>query len=327
MRRILRPASKHVDEPLEIPSVPHGVLQVCHPQWRGVRSSAIAFGDPVLEATDLGSLVDHIPDILASGASTVVIQGWPPSAATFATAASVGGLRVFTMFHSSPAQHGVDGGEAEAVTEMLELKEAGIVGGVATVKAGVARSMRSLGHDVAHVGNRVPVIDSVEPATVADGINVGIFLYPLWRKNVTTQILAAHLLEWRPFVMEDPQVPYLSRNDLTICGELPRDEFLPIQAAMDITFNVTLSECHPMLPMESYRLGVPCLMSRTSDLFIDNPVLHDLTTVDRADNPDAIAEAAERLLANGKEAVAMANTSLDTTDRKGADQWRAFTRE
>jgi len=121
-------------------------------------------------------------------------------------------------------------------------------------------------------------------------------------------------------------VPYLSRNDLTICGELSRDEFLPIQAAMDITFNVTLSECHPMLPMESYRLGVPCLMSRTSDLFADDPDLYELTTVDRADNPDAIAEAAERLLTNKAEAVALANASLDTTDRNSADQWRAFTR-
>jgi len=290
---------------------------VCHPQWRGIRSSAFAFGDPVLEAADLGSLVDRMPDIAESGASTVVIQGWPPNAATFATAASGGGLRVLTMFHSSPAQHGVDGGEAEAVTEMFELHKAGVVGGVATVKVGVARSMRSLGHDVTHVGNRVPALDTIEPATVADGINVGIF----------TQILAAHLLGWRPFVMDDPHVPYLSRNDLTICGELPRDEFLPIQAAMDITFNVTLSECHPMLPMESYRLGVPCLMSRTSDLFIENPDLYELTTVDRADNPDAIAEAAERLLTNRAEAVAMANASLDIIDRTSADQWRAFTRE
>lgn len=303
------------------------MLQVCHPQWRGVRSSAFTFGDPVLEAADLGSLIDRIPDIAASGASTIVIQGWPPNAAAFATAASVGGLRVLTMFHSSPAQHGVDGGEAEAVSEMLELHRAGVVSGVATVKAGVARSLRSLGHDVTHVGNRVPMLDTVEPAPMAEGTNVGIFLHPLWRKNVTTQILAAKLLGWRPFVMEDPNVPYLSGDDFTICGELPRDGFLEIQAAMDITFNVTLSECHPMLPMESYRLGVPCLMSRTSDLFAEHPDLYELTTLDRPDNPDAIAEAADRLLASKVEAVALANASLDDLDRRSANQWRSFTRE
>jgi hypothetical protein len=67
-------------------------------------------------------------------------------------------------------------------------------------------------------------------------------------------------------------------------------------------------------------------MSRTSDLFIEHPDLYDLTTVDRADNPDAIAEAAERLLANQSEAVEMAAVALDVIDRTSADQWQAFTR-
>ncbi len=326
MRRILRSTAHSADAVPEVPPVPDGVLQVCHPLWRGVRSSAEAFGDPVLEAADLASLVGRLDDIVTSGAATIVIQGWPPHAATFAAAAVDAGLRVLTMFHSSPAQHGVDGGEAEAVGDMFDLQTAGVVAGVATVKAGVAQSFCALGFDVTHVGNRVPVLDTIEPATVADGINVGIFLYPMWRKNVTTQILAARLLEWRPFVMDDPNVPYLSRNDLTICGELPREEFLPIQAAMDITLGVTLSECHPMLPMESYRLGVPCLISRTSDLFVDDRDLYELTTLDQPDSPDAIAQAAQRLLESAPEAVLRANAALDVIDRSSAQQWQAFTR-
>ncbi len=151
-------------------------------------------------------------------------------------------------------------------------------------------------------------------------------LHPMWRKNVTTQVLAARENGWRPFVMADPHVPYLSPNDLTVCGELPRAEFLAIQAAMDITFNVTLSECHPMMPMESYRLGVPCLISNTSDLFVEVPRLSDLTIVDKADNPAAIALAASRLLDNKDEAVTLANVALDRTDRASAEQWREFTR-
>lgn len=96
MRRTLRPTSRGAGTVGEVPSVPDGVLQVCHPQWRGARSSAIAFGDPVLEAHDLGALVDRLPDITASGASTIVIQGWPPNAGALAVAASQAGLRVLT---------------------------------------------------------------------------------------------------------------------------------------------------------------------------------------------------------------------------------------
>jgi len=313
------------DTPLEIPKIPEGVVQVCHPEWRGVRSSAVAFRDPILEAHDLAVLVDRTDDLITAGVATVVIQGWPPNAEAFATAASAAGITVLGVFHSSPAQHGVDGGEAEAVHQMLELRQSGVMSGVATVKAGLVESFRSLGYEIRHVGNRVPVLGSIEPAAVKEGINVGILLYPYWRKNVTTQILAAHELGWRPFVMADPHVPYLSPNDLTVCGELPRAEFLGIQAAMDISFNVTLSECDPMMPMESYRLGVPCLISNTSDLFTDDPRLNDLTTVDEADNPAAIAVAASRLLENKDEAVALANAALDRVDQRSAEEWQEFT--
>jgi hypothetical protein len=302
------------------------VLQVCHPDWRGVRSSALAFGDPVVEAADLNTLTPLADEFLSTGVTTVVIQGWPPNAARFATAMASAGVRVLAVFHSSPAQHGVDIGEAEAVAEMLTLHETGIMGGVATVKADLAASFRAIGLEVSHISNRVPDLEAIVPAKVPGGSNVGIFLHPMWRKNVTTQILAAAQLGWHPFVMADPQVSYLSPDDMTICGELPRDEFLSLQAAMDMTFNVTLSECHPMQPMESYMLGVPCLISRTSSLFSDDRELWELTTVDLADNASAIAAQAERLIDNTSEAVSRAQNSLRRLDETSAGLWEAFTR-
>jgi hypothetical protein len=325
VKRLLRPSTRSTITAAEIPKIDDGVLQVCHPLWRGVRSSALAFGDPVLESDDLNDLVGLVDDIAASGASTIVIQGWPPGAGPFAEAASGAGMDVLTVFHSSPAQHGIDGGEAEAVGEMFELRASGVTQGVATVKAGTAQAYRAVGFEVTHLPNRVPVVADVEPATVTEGINVGIFLHPMWRKNVTTQILAAHQLGWTPFVMAEPDVPYLSRNDLTILGELPRTEFLAVQAAMDITLNVTFSECHPMMPMESYRLGVPCLISRASDLFADDPELYEMTSLDRSDDPEAIARAASSLLDHRAEAVERANAALDTLDERAASSWLIFT--
>ncbi len=324
--KLFRTRSDGNDLEPPLPPIPEGVVQVCHPDWRGVRESSYAFRDPVIEASDLAELIPMLDDVIAAGATTVAIQGWPAGAETFARAATTAGLRVLSVFHSSPAQHGVDAGESDAVFAMLTLQAEGVVDRVATVKAGVAKSMRSAGYDVAHIGNRIPDIGQITPARVAEGTNVGIFLHPMWRKNVTTQILAAHELDWRPFVMTDPQVPYLSPNDLTVCGEMPREDFLPILAAMDVTLNVTLSECHPMLPMESYRLGVPCLTSRTSDLFADDARLYELTTVDRADNPEAIADGAQQLLENKNEAMALADAALDRADERSSAQWADFTR-
>ena len=67
-------------EIFEIPAPVDGIIQVCHPQWRGVRASAIAYGDPVLESDDLTQIADSIDEVHAAGVSMIVIQGWPPGA-------------------------------------------------------------------------------------------------------------------------------------------------------------------------------------------------------------------------------------------------------
>jgi hypothetical protein len=306
--------------------VPDGVLQVCHPLWRGVRSSALAFGDPVLESSDLSTLIAHLDQIAAEGVSTIVVQGWPPGAAAFTRAAHAAGLSILAVSHSSPAQHGVDGGEAEAFAEMLALQGEGALDGVGVVKAGLRGPFASLGYEIRHVPNRVPDVTGVVPAPQDGGTHAGVFLHPMWRKNVTTQVLAVLTCGWTPHVMADPMVPYLDGRGIVVHGELPASDFLAVMAGMDITLNVTLSECHPMMPMESYRLGVPCLMSRTSDLFREDPELHALTTVDEADDPTAIAEAASHLLEHADRAVELANVALDRIDRESAAAWVRFTR-
>jgi hypothetical protein len=325
MRRIRRRTDSETTALVEIPVGDIDVLQVCHPDWRGVRSSALAFGDPVLESSDLADVVPHIEELTARGTRTVVIQGWPAGSRTFAEAASNAGMSVLTVFHSSPAQHGVDGGESEAVTEMFALAAEGAVSRVGTVKAGVVDAYRAIGCDVVHIPNRPPHIDAVDPVDVPAGTNVGVFLFPMWRKNVTTQVLAGMENGWRPYVMLDPDVGYIPSDALVATGELPRDEFLRTKAAMDITMNVTLSECHPMMPMESYRLGVPCLISRTSDLFTDDQELLALTSVTESDDPSAIARAAKELLENRDRAVSLATASLDRLDVAATTAWMAFT--
>lgn len=303
---------------------PTGVLQVCHPDWRGVRTAAEAFRDPVVASVDLTTLVEPITS-LETPPTMLVIQGWPPGAGVLARAAARVGIPVSAVFHSAPTQHGVDGGEAEAVSEMFKLMAEGVIRRVGTVKAGTAPVFRSMGFDVWHVPNRVPLIPEVVPTALSAGTHAGIFLDPYWRKNVTTQILAALRNEWHPHVMKRPDVGYLPTDAITEWGELSHDEFLTTLGSMGITLHVTLSECHPMMPMESYRLGVPCLMSRTSDLFSPDPRLHAATTVAEVDNVEAVAAAAASLLADRDEIVAMANAELDRVDEFGRQRWMAFT--
>ena len=111
-----------------------------------------------------------------------------------------------------------------------------------------------------------------------------------------------------------PEVGYLDGLGIVEHGVLPWETFLGLQASMDLNMNVTLSECHPMSPMESYLSGVPCLVSATSSLFRDDADLFAMTTVAEADNPRAIAEQAEVLLEHRSEAVRRAVAWMDRHD-------------
>jgi hypothetical protein len=301
------------------------VVQFCHPDWRGVRASAAAFGAPVLERTDLAADAnDLVARLAANGTERIVIQGWPPGAAALATAAHRRGLRVAAVSHAALTQHGTDAGEADRVSEVLDLARTGAVDRVGFVKAGLAPVFVALGYPAYELINRVPKMPTVIRVDLGAGDHVGIFLFPYWRKNVTTQLAAAMLLGATAHVMQRPDVRYLPQDRIVEHGELAHDRFLPLLGSMGLNLHVTLSECHPMTPMESYGLGVPCLISRTSRLFGDDADLLDLTSVIELDDPQAIAHKAATLRAEATEAVTRARASLARLDVAAAARWDAF---
>lgn len=302
------------------------VIQVCHPAWRGIRSVTYAFGAPVIEADDLiawgRELVDQIEQ---ARTDCIVIQGWPPGSRSFVELLSKTGVRVQCILHSSPAQHGAESGEASVVDEVLDLARSGDLDRVGMVKSGVARAFGALGHEVWHVPNRAPVLPDVSPISPGEGFHVGVFAEPYWRKNITTQLLAVGLLDGAiAHVMARPPNGYLRPLEVVEHGELPWKDFISLQAGMDLNLYVTLSECHPATPQESYLSGVPCLVSRVSEVFKSDPRLWDLTSVDEADNPSSIAQAAAALLSNREEAIARATDWIKEADARAADIWDRF---
>ncbi len=261
-----------------------------------------------------------------AGVRMVVIQGWPPGSAGFARLLAGAGITVKCVLHSSPVQHGAEPGEARVVDEVLDLAQQRILAAVGMAKAGVAQAFAASGHPVVYVPNRAPVVGELTRWDLGSRVNVGVFAEPFWRKNVTTQLLAVGLIEGAAaHVMAKPANRYLGALAIVEHGELPYTDFLSLQGSTDLNLYVTLSECHPSTPQESYLAGVPCLISRTSAVFRSDPVLWELTSVDEADNPEAIARGARRLLAAREEAGERATAWIEEADRTGAEAWTAFT--
>jgi hypothetical protein len=262
--------------------------------------------------------------LAAAGVERIVLQGWPPGAATLAKKVHRAGLAVAAVSHASLVQHGTDAGEAERVAEVLHLARQGVIDRVGFVKRGLPEAFRAMGHPAYALANRMPRLPDVIPEGFGPGEHVGVFLDPYWRKNVTTQVVAALMLGATAHVMRTPAVPYLPFDRIVEHGEIPQQRFLPTLAGVDLNLHVTLSECHPMTPMESYLLGVPCLISHTSALFSDDADLLALTAVVDIDDPARIAGQARRLIDEREEAVGRARASLRRMDVEAEAAWAAF---
>lgn len=302
------------------------VIQICHPDWRGVRTVAYSFGSPVVECDNLTLWSDYLMDhITRASVELVVIQGWPPGAGGLAARLAEVGIEIKCVLHSSPAQHGAEAGEAAVVDEVFSLGKSGVLTEVGMVKVGVPDAFTAAGYPITYVPNRVPVLPQLDRVDLGSGLHVGVFAEPFWRKNVVTQLLAVGLLDGAvAHVMRRPEVSYLDGIAVVEHGELAWERFVALQGSVEINLYVTLSECHPATPQESYLAGVPCLTSRVSAVFRDDPVLWDLTTVDEADNPSSIARAARRLLESKDEAVMRARAWMSQADNRSAETWNRF---
>jgi glycosyltransferase involved in cell wall biosynthesis len=304
-----------------------GTVNVCHPDWRGIRTATYAFGEPVIEVDDASTWSEEIVDGLTGAeTATVVVQGFPPGSDVLLERARLAGMETRVVLHSSMAQHGAEAGEAQIADRVMDLAAAGTVGRVGFVKRGMAEAFSALGFPVAYVPNRVPALPRFRKLDLgADRLNVGVFAEPFWRKNVVTQLGAVALVpDARAHVMTRPPVRYLGSLDLVEHGTLPWDRFVRLQGSVDLNLYVTLSECHPLTPLESYAAGVPCLISPTSALFDDDPDLRAATTVNDLDDPVAIAAASVALLERRAVVVDQAKAWMVRFDRRALEAWREF---
>ena len=310
----------------QLPDADPRVIVVCHPDWRGVRTAAYSFGHPVVESADLEPWGESLTAAMVENdVDVVVLHAFPPGSAEFLERAHRAGIGTRVVLHSSMAQHGAEVGEAAVADEVLRLSNDGVVDRVGFVKGGLAESYVALGHPVSYVPNRAPQLPEITPRDLGSGLNVGVFAEPFWRKNVVTQLGAVAMLDdATAHVMRRPRIGYLDGLRIVEHGEVPWEGFIDLQASTDLNLYVTLSECHPLSPVESYLSGVPALLSRTSSVFRDDQRLWELTSVEVADDPSDIAAAARRLLANLEEAVTLAHRWIDSADAAAAERWKAF---
>jgi hypothetical protein len=84
---------------------------------------------------------------------------------------------------------------------------------------------------------------------------------------------------------------------------LSHDQTIEKMGQMHLNMNISLTECAPMLPLESLSVGVPCLFGPTSHYFQDHAWLHQHLVVPFPDDAYTIAEWARKALEQRTEII------------------------
>ena len=78
---------------------------------------------------------------------------------------------------------------------------------------------------------------------------------------------------------------------------IPREELIERMSNNNLNLYVTFSECAPMLPIESFEVGVPCVFGNNHHYFKNNE-LEDYLLVENENNPMKISEQIKKCLDN-----------------------------
>lgn len=221
-------------------------------------------------------------------------------------------VRQFFMWHGSPAQW-VDKGQAAHFHMWHAAYQDGVIKGMVTVKPDLHLALERIGIRAWDLFNPVPDLPVRNQSSKQDDqtVNIGLFsAISSWYKNPYVQCLA---VAGRPDVVLNTNLHEadISHMDLGIKAvryyhHMPRPSFLQLLAQQDLILYVTNTECSPMTALESWALGVPCIVGPAGDVYSAvSPRLAELLVEPKVDNPTAIAARIDLVLANRNEIVAL----------------------
>lgn len=311
-------------------------IVVCHPNWRGIRAASYQLGLPVYEAVDLMKEYTNITKFMClQNADTVVVNGIPAGFTDFAAniRRDYPAFRVSLVYHGSFSQHFTTD-EGRLLDDVIKSKDVWRFG---FMKPGMAQAMKAAGYsqgaDVYSLGNlKRPNPARFGKLRLIDGrFHVGIFAEHSWIKNTINQIAGACMLKGSVVhvsSMPEAAAPYIRRmcSDVTIVehGFLKHLDLQLMLSSLDLSLHISLTECFPMLVLESISVGTPCLTSDTSVIYDSNTYLREMLVVSKHDDVTAIFKAITTIKENLALIELMLPSMLAKNNIFSRSTWKRF---
>jgi hypothetical protein len=284
-------------------------VSVNNPDWRGILASAQELFENVYVLPD--ELDQERADYYArlfqeAGSPSITIQGFPHTYHHLVRAIRKHApqIPVYAIYHGN-FLHMREDYEWNVFRTILQLHSNGDLAKVGFVKKGMAEIMATVGVKSAFIMNIVRRIPDGPSAPRPDGVHVAIWSQTDWSwKKMPYAMLAAlrlvpgavgHAVNVSPRARDFGELLSLDA-DYLINGSIPQEKVPETLAQMHLNLYVSLSECAPMMPLESLSVGSPCLFGPTTHYFLDHGYLHSRLVVPSPDHAEAIAEKANLVL-------------------------------
>ena len=310
-----KPESWSVDDQiwLEKYSNNRSLLTLLEPNYLGIRQSASQF---VTEEQMLflkydmdESAIDYYARLIVEARpEKILVQGFPRSYLNLLPLLRkrLPKTPIFCIYHGPFTQFRVPE-ERKSLQTLIEFHREGILNRIGMVKKGMAETLQTIGVDACFVMNFMAKIPTVPVKT--DYVSIGI-VGSEWQplKPLFHQIAACkhfHYDEIKIVGSESPVIEFceLFEIDARHLGTLPQSKMPAFLASNTINLYVSLSECAPMLPLESLAEGVPCLFGPNNHYFFDHQYLRSRLVVDVPDSETRIARYARIAIEERREIV------------------------
>lgn len=283
------------------------VIAILNPDWRGVRSATENLVSSTLFLEDnLNELsADRFAHLVQeSGVRKILFGGFPLSYELLIRKVKDldPEIKLFAFWLSSFLQSNEDYAW-QSFLAMTRLCRDGAIAKIGFAKKGMAETVAKTGVSAGFIASYVRKIPDGPSTPKPNGPHIGIWaLAPIWRKNPYAMLAATAMIENATVLVvgQDLRAEEFSKYlgiDMVLQEQPIAQEKMPdALSQMHLNLYVTLSECSPMLPLESLAAGVPCLFGPNSHLFEDNSYLHSRLVVPYPDRSDVIAEMIEQAL-------------------------------
>jgi len=289
-------------------------LVIYNDDWIGTATSARTLFDnnismkPIEDVYEVEKLVSNI---LEYGCETIIFstfaEGWDQIVRGLKKQNDK--IKIKILWHGGFALN-VEDYDWLRFKEIFTLYSLDLIDNLGFVKKSMYDFFNKKGYkNISFVMNYIELPDDIPVIEKKKSKNVRIGLYASgerWVKNFYNQLAAISqvknaVVECIPFnykVKEFARI--LNINMIGQESGLPREEMLQRMASNDLNVYVTFTECAPLMPLESFELGVPCVMGNNHHYF-ENTTLRELVVVEEADNADAISKKIEFVLRNKDE--------------------------